>query len=263
MSKSIFRELDWYSRQNINLTFQKIATEIKKIKKGDKLPSISQLSAKAFAAPASINRFCNQLGYNGYKELINRVKIELELGENISDLSLKKTDDYSSEYIFNTSFENIVKDIRKINQLFYNKLVKTSRQLVKYKKIYIISSEPLTMYFYTYLVQMGINAFVIKTQKAFDWMVENEIVDSNAYCMFFAIGNDSLWIEKCIQKVNNFLINYIIFLNKKFIDITDIDKMIFLESTNEGKYYFQEELLLLHYILNQILKLLLSRLRIK
>ncbi|QEH62001.1 hypothetical protein SCHIN_v1c08060 [Spiroplasma chinense] len=256
MKKNILNELEWYSKQTINTTFQSIAQILVNLKPNEKIPGIAEISKSAFTTPSSVTRFCAQLGYEGYKELINRLFLEFEFQKD-DIYSNTKNINWNNDFIFDNNFETILKKMRLINETAYKNIVRISQKILISKKIIILyskQSETYAQYFYECLVKMQINVILISNKSQIDFNHKNV---EGAFYVGMLFGDDIFWFEKLFREIENKNIGLI----TDEETYTGSDKEITIDSNDGELINFVNSRIYIYYVLNQIVRQIANRIK--
>ncbi|QBQ07837.1 MurR/RpiR family transcriptional regulator [Spiroplasma gladiatoris] len=205
---------------------------------------IQTISNNCFVSKSAISKFCNKLGFTGYRELVSRLKFERENYLNILDnkMEIKSYDDTKNYFINCISFfDNYKEKLLTIAELIKNDTyIVASNQLINQAKI-----------LYFYLNKKGYKVFFT------EMLVANYNLDinlKNSTVLFLVGGMEVGGIFNVYHKIK--YNNNIIFLTSTALS-TRIDKcevkIIFDLNNSSTSYYLRS--VLVGYLIAQIINI--------
>lgn len=220
-----------------------------------KYPTINSVSKDCFVSKSSIVRFCQNLGLEGYKEFILKIKFEDEKNYNYNFLKTEAKSEYLDDFI---GLQDIMIENIKNSQKLLPKLIRIKDFIMQSNKIYIFSSYELEIsssVLYDYLSVLNLNVVYIKDKKTSSFVID--YLDPENLCIFLVGGVNNSYLKQMWDYISNKK-DRILFTSKsqksKFKGASEFIELDFYENLM-GLHNKEIELL---YIFKQILVMLIN-----
>ncbi|AHI53846.1 hypothetical protein SSABA_v1c04390 [Spiroplasma sabaudiense Ar-1343] len=219
--------------------------------------SISDVASGCFTNKSSITRFCQSLGFSGYKDFIIVLKLEVEkITLNQNSIITPTT----SDEIFKEFHKTFIEQIQNINHQI-NKIVNLAEAVIKAQDIYLLSS------YENINVSEGLNEYLLsidkpcwnpKNKKTFSFVIEKMKV--NDIMIIYVSGVDNEYLMKVFVNVywpENVYVICSLSQSKKFENIAR-DKIIIIDPV-DSRFDSNYKEIYFNYINQQIINIINSK----
>ncbi|AXK51590.1 MurR/RpiR family transcriptional regulator [Spiroplasma alleghenense] len=255
--REVLEDLNKYKNLDKNTLYKTVAAFILKNSNQVSEMSISDIAAGCFTNKSSITRFCQSLGFQGYKDFSFVLKLEIEkitLNQN------KIITPTSSDEIFKEFHQTFIKQINSINSQI-NKIVNLAEAIMKASDIYLLSS------YENINVSEGLNEYLLsidkpcwnpKNKKTFSFVVEK--MQAPDLMIIYVSGVDNEYLMKVFESLH-FKENVFVVCSQsqsqKFSNL-QAEKIIIIDPT-DSRFDSNYKEIYFNYINQQIINIINSK----
>ncbi|AXK51635.1 MurR/RpiR family transcriptional regulator [Spiroplasma alleghenense] len=252
--KSVRENLINYNKVTTNELYKMICEFIIEQITLKNYPSMQEVAWSAFTTKSTVTRFCNQLGYTGYKELIYTLKNQ----DNNYYQNLDKVINASSSAGFQEYKKQLINDLNQFDQQITS-IIALSEKINQAKNIYMFFSyevEDTAKILIDFLQIINKNLFFSKSRKNMSVMLDN--IKSDDLVLFVVAGMDNAYLENMFSLIKKDFSNTAVVSSiSQFHKFDDCDLKITIDASVDKVIIYNKEIHL-NYLFRQIINYLVS-----